>query len=69
MGAQLDFLLQQLLKSSTGCSSNHLVYPRRINVHAAMSITILQTTANGLQELGRDLPLQFSLFIYGIVCI
>ena len=69
MGAQLDFLLQQLLKLSTGCSLNHLVYPRRINVRAATYITILQTTANGLQELGRDLPLQFSLYIFGIGCI
>ena len=69
MGAQLDFLLQQLLKSSIGCSSNHLDFPRRINVHAAIYITILPTTANGLQELGRDLRLQFSLYIFGIGCI
>ena len=69
MGVQLDFLLQQLLKSSNGCSLNHFVYPTRINVRTATYINILQTTANGLQELGRDLPLQFSLYIFGIGCI
>ena len=69
MGVQLDFLLQQLLKSSIGCSLNRLACPRKINVHAAMSIITLQTTANGLQEMCKDLLLQFSLDIFSIVFI
>ena len=69
MRVQLDFLLHLQLKSSIGCSLNRLACPRKINASTAMYITILQTLANGLQEMCKDLSLQFSLDIFSIVFI